>query len=258
MNKVQLAQKALEEAKEQERIEYLKNELDLLKKSFEGRCFGTHTFQRSNKAGHLSAVYYEKIWISEKNNEIYVLEHHITCSHYDSHYKKSSKDIAYNRSVSEKQLTGQNEYNAHYNLNHGSSAFTKEIPLAKFKELWAAGEEAAQIIKDTFSGKFPGLQQEWISTGEHGYEEKIKRCIKDMGIHMVDLKDYPDIHRILEYRTLPLFDKNRWIPSQYIKPIIEWQISELKKDCSSQFTTHRVYEALQREINILSEFLKKF
>lgn len=258
MNKVQLAQKALEEAKEQERMEYLKNELDSLKGDFEGKCFGTHTFQRSNKSRYISSVYYEKFWISEKDNQIYVLEHSISCSHYDSYYKSGSKNIAYNRSVSEKQLTGQNEYNAHYNLNRGYSSFTKEIPLEKFKELWSAGEEAAQIIKDTFSGKFPGIQQEWISMGEHGDEGKIERCIKDMGIQMVDLKNYPDIHRILEYRTLPLFDKNRWIPLQYIKPIMEWQINELEKESASQFTTPRVYESLQREIKMLSEFLKKF
>jgi len=41
----------------------------------------------------------------------------------------------------------------------------------------------------------------------------------------------------------------------YAKPILEWQIKQLEKDCSSQWTSSRKYEALQNEIKTLQNFI---
>ena len=253
MNAVQIAEKALADAKQQEKLNYRLNELEQIKKEYEGKCFGSDTFDRYSVAAYRGATFYEKFFLKE--DEIYVLEHTITLSHFDNYYKKSMKQISYSRNINERKLTGTNEYNANYNLYSSYSGFRKKIPLEKFKELWEIAEEANLIIKNAFKGKLPELQQEWITQGNFGQETTIEQCLFDMGIEMIDFKNYPNVHRCIEYRTLPMFDRRRWLPKQYAKPILEWQIKELKKDCSSQFSTARRNEALQSEIKTLQNFI---
>jgi len=253
MNAVQIAEKALADAKQQEKLTSRLKELKQLKKEYEGKCFGSDIFNRYSAASYRGAVFYEKFFLKE--DEIYVVEHTIILSHFDNYYKKSMKQISYNRNINEKKLTGDNEYHASYNLDSGYSRFKKEIPLETFKGLWEVAEEANLIIKNVFKGKLPELQQEQITQGDFGQESTIEQCISDMGIEMIDFKNYPNVHRCLEYRTLPLFDRRRWLPKQYAKPILEWQIRQLQKDCKSEFTTHRRYIALQAEIATLEQFI---
>jgi|688.fasta_scaffold00478_72 hypothetical protein len=254
MTAVQQAEKALADAKQQEKNNYRIQELDGLIKEFQGKCFGSHTFDRYHAAAYMNAVYYEKFFIED--GEIYVLEHTVSCSHADNHYKKSMKQIAYNRNIYSRALTSEGgKYNASYNLYSGYSQFRKEISLEKFKQLWEVAEEANTIIKNHFNGKLPELKEEWITQGDFGSESIIEQCISDMDIEMIDFKNFPHVHHVIEYRTLPMFDKRRWLPKLYAKPILEWQIKQLEKDCSSQWTSGRRYEALQNEIKILKNFI---
>lgn len=255
MNAVQIAEKALANAKQQEKTNQRLKELNQLVKEFQGKCFGSHTFDRNHNAAYMAAVWYEKFFI--KDNEIYILEHTISCSHLDSFYKKSMKQIEYKRNIHERALTNEDgKYNASYSLYSGYSEFRKEIPLNKFKELWEIGEEANLIIKNGFKGKFPELKKEWITQGDFDYETTIEQCISDMGVEMIDFKKFPQVHNVLEYRTLPLFDKRRWLPKQYAKPILEWQIKQLEKDCQDKWCSNNRYVALQAEIKILQNFIK--
>jgi hypothetical protein len=160
MNAVQQAEKALAEAKKQEKHEDRLRELEQIKSDFEGKCFGSDTFDRYSAAAYRGATYYEKFFL--RDDEIYVTEHTIILSHLDNHYKKSMKQISYSRNIHERCITG-NSYNAHYNLYSGYSNFRKEISLEKFKELWEIAEEANLIIKNAFKGKMPELNTEWIT-----------------------------------------------------------------------------------------------
>lgn len=254
MSKIQEIEKQLEQAKKEENLEYKVKELAEVKKEYEGKCFGSHTFNRSHAAASMGAVFYEKFFIKE--DEIYVLEHNIRLSHMDDYYKKSMKQISYNRGVNERKISG-NKYNASYNLYSGYSHFRKEISLQKFKELWEIAEEANLVINNAFKGKLPELKTEWITQGDFGYEEKISQCISDMGIEMIDFKDFPLVHNCIEFRTLPMFDKRRWLPKLYAKPILQWQINQLEEDCRSSFCTGRRYTALQYDIKVLQEFIDK-
>jgi hypothetical protein len=253
MNKIQQAEQALAEAKKEEKLQCRLRELEGLKKEYEGKCFGSHTFERHSAAAYMSAVYYENFYIEK--DEIYALIHTIQLSHLDSFYKKSMKQIDYSRNVSKKQLTGQNDCNASYNLFSGYSFFRKEISLAKFKQLWEAGEEAKVIIQNAFRGKVPELEMESITQGDHDYETSIEKCILDMGIEMIDFKLFPNVHRCLEYRTLPMWDKRRWLPKQYAKPILQWQVKRLENECKDHWLSSSRRDALRQEIDILQNFI---
>lgn len=254
MNAVQQAEANLAIVKKKEQLKYRSKELKELIEAYQGKCFGSHTFERNSATAYMGAVYYEKFFLKE--DEIYVLEHTLSCSHLDGFYKKSMKQISYNRNIYERKLTG-NKYNANYNLYSGYSNFRKEIPIEKFKELWEIGEEANLIIKNAFNGKSPELKQSRITMGDSNYEDSINKCISDMGIEMIDFEKFPKVHSIIEYRILPMFDKRRWLPKQYAKPILEWQIKQLEKDCSDSWCTTRRYDSLQYDIKTIQEFINK-
>lgn len=65
MTAVQQAEIALQEAKKQEKIKYRLQELEQLKKEFEGKCIASHTFERNNKSVSMGANYYENFYIEQ-------------------------------------------------------------------------------------------------------------------------------------------------------------------------------------------------
>jgi len=252
MSKIQEIEKALEQAKKEEQLKYRLSELNQLNESFLGKCFGTHTFNRNHAAAHMSAVYYERFYIED--NEIYVTEYIIRLTHMDANYKKSMKQINYDRNIHNRVLTG-NSYNAQHNLQPGYSNFTKEISFIKFKELWECGEEANVIIKNAFRGKLPELEMEWISQGDYDDEREIDNCISEMGIEIIDFKKHPIVHRVIEFRRLPLFDRRRYLPKLYALPILKWLMEKLKKEAMSPFTSYRLRDSLLEDVKILQNFI---
>ncbi len=252
---VQEAKNLLIQAELEEKLQSRQVELTSLKKDYEGRCFGTHTFERKNQAGEMSAVYYESFYLRE--NEIWVRKWGIRASKCDSYYKKGKYVTQFNRTIYEKQLTGQNEYNASYNLESGYSRYKHEIVLSKFMQLWEKADELVIGIEKSFYDAVPELKEELIRHGDFTSENTKDRCLKDMGIEMIDLKDYPEVHRQLEYVILPLFDSNRWLPKIYAKSIISWYIIELKKELTSIFATPRTIDWNNNRIKILTEFISK-
>lgn len=255
MTEVQKAELTLQEAKKQEKIKYRLQELEQLKRNYEGKCIASHTFERNSKAGYMGANYYENFYIED--NEIWVTIWSINNTNYDNYYKPSKTNISYNRGISKKQLTGQNEYNASYNLDSGYSYYKKEISYEKFMQLWECGNEVHLLIKNYFNGKLPELKQELIRQGDHATEAVIEKCIAEIGIELIDFKNYPKVHQVLEYKRLPMFDKNRWLPKIYAKSILEWEIDRLKEDMKSPFSTSRSYEWNQNEINIIQKFINE-
>ena len=253
MTNVQKAKALLEKAELEEKLQYRQKELSELITQYKGKCFGTHTFERKNQSGTMGATYYEDFYL--KDNEIWVREWGINASKFDSFYKKGKYVTQFNRSIYERQLTGQNNYNASYNLYSGYFHYRHEISLSKFMKLWENAHELVIEIEKSFYENAPELKQELIRDGDFSNEKTIEQCIKDTGIELVDLKDYPEVHRTLEYVTLPLFDNNRWLPKIYAKSIIEWYINKLKKELNSQFATERTIIWNNKRIKILTNFI---
>lgn len=253
MTTVQEAKALLEKAELEEKLQYRYKELSVLKKEYEGKCFGSHTFERRSQAGSWGAIYYESIYLED--NEIWVREWGLQASKCDSFYKKGKYITQYNRNIYERQLTGQNEYNAAYNLYAGYSHYRREISLSKFMTLWEIADELVIEIEKSFYKNAPELKQELIRQGDSTNEKNIERCIKDTGIELIDLKDYPEVHRILEYVTLPLFDNHRWLPKIYARSIIEWYINELKEGLKSPFNTSRHTYWIYEKVELLTNFI---
>lgn len=219
MNQVQIAEKLLSDAKLQEKLDINLRQLKELEEDHKGKCFGTDSFNRYYAEAHEGAVYYEKFFLEK--NEIFVIEHTITLKHMDAYHKDFKKHISYGTYIEKRQLTGLNTRSASQNLYSGYSWYRTEIPFDKFKQLWDIGEEVKDTFEKAFRGIFPDLRKEWISQGNHDNEISIEKCLLDMNIEMIDFKKYPEVHKCIEYRTLPMFDKRRWLPKQYAKQILE-------------------------------------
>lgn len=58
MTKIQEIEQQLAQAKKEEQTSYLNKDLEEIKKQYKGKCFGTHTFERNNKAAYSSAVFF--------------------------------------------------------------------------------------------------------------------------------------------------------------------------------------------------------
>lgn len=148
---VQQLEKALADARKQESVNKIESELANLNKEYGGKCFATHTFTERSRASYKHAIYYERFFIKDGN--IFAATMTLSLSSYDSHYKASSTNINYSRSADTRQLTGQNDYNASYNLDHGSWRGKKQISLDTFMTIWNAGRAVSQMLKDVFNGK---------------------------------------------------------------------------------------------------------
>ena len=252
MTEVQKAELALQQAKKQEKLKYRLEELDKLKVLYENKCVASHTFQRRTKSSYMGAKYYEKFYLEA--DEIWVIEWSIYLSKNDSFYKPSKNCISYSRHIFKRQLTGINDKNAFYNLG-SHSFFNKEISYEKFMQLWECAEECNIILNDVFSNKIPEIKTEHITIGDHSAEEVLESCIKTIGIELIDFKNYPEVHRVLEYKTLPMFDRNRWLPKIYAKSILEWEIKRIQEDMNSVFSTLRGRAYNQNQIDIIQKFI---
>lgn len=248
-------EKELEIAKDLEYSSYRQKDLDELIESSLGKCYGSHTFERASASKYMGAVYYEKFFIKDK--DVFVREWVITLSKYPSLYKQDKNSISYSRFIYERQLTGQNEYHASYNLFSGYSYYRKEISFDKFTQLWNASEEANLIVSSAFTSIAPELKQELIRQGNSTDEDRIQSAIKELCLDIIDLKDFPKLLNVVEYRTLPMFQERRWLPRIYARQILEYQIKLFEEDNRGIFSTERTINYNNHCIEIIKEFINK-
>lgn len=251
-DKIQQLKKELEEAEKLQKRERSIKEMEELKVAYEGKCFGSHTFERKSAALYMRANMYEKFYMKE--DKIYVLERSISISRYDSLYKPSKSDISYSRSYYERCLSDDN-YNASYMLYNGYHFYRKEISVEKFKQLWTGVEDCSLIIKELFETKTPELRMELIREGDSNDEDRIEKKIKAIGLDIIDFKLYTLVHRQIEYATLPMFQDRRWMPRIYAKSILEYYITELRKEQQDSWTSLRMYDTLEYKIGVIREFI---
>jgi hypothetical protein len=253
MSQIDILKKQLEDAEKEEKLKYLLKELSDVKSEYEGKSFGSHTFDRKHSANVMGAIQYEKFFIKE--DKIYVLERSIHASKFNAVYKPSKTDINYSRHYYERCLT-DGERSASYNLYSGYTHFRKEISNEIFEQLWNGTEECHLVVKGLFNSKLPEIKMEWISQGDHRNEETVESAIKTLDLDIIDFKLFPKVHNCIEYHTLPMFQDRRWLPRIYAKTILEYHIKNLKKRQADSFTPGRIVNALQHEIDTVTNFIK--
>lgn len=257
-DKVQEAKDLLAKAIEEERMAGIQSQLEELKAAYEGKAFGTHTFERKSKAGYRQLAYYEHFYLNERG-EIMVKEWHI----YNQKYANSINNlfdgnIQITRNVYNKQLTRpDSQTNAKDNLYCGYSFQRKEIPLQKFMQIWEATDQANTIIEESFASKIPDLQTPQIRQGDYSDEDKIQNRARELRLDLIDVTQFPELFEVVKYKTLPLFDHNRWLPRIYAKAILDQEIQHLQGEIkrSSPYSYERTAAFNNKQIKTIQEFI---
>ncbi len=248
-------EKELAEAKKQEYLVKRIKELEEIKKEYEGKCFGSNLFNRMHKSRYFGAVYYEKFFIKE--NEVWVTQWTLSGSRYPSFYKSETPTYQLNSHIYEKNLTSKDsDYSAIYNLFNGYSFYRKEISKEEFMSLWSAARECYLIISDTFK-KSPQLEIEDVRQGDHSNEQTIDRVIDELGLDIIDLKNFPKMFWIFEYKTLPMLQNGRYIPRIYAKQLMEYTIKQLEKEKKDMYSTVRSINWCNERISTIKQFIKE-
>lgn len=255
MSKILELEKQLAEAKEAEKLASLQKELEQVKAEYEGKCFGSHTFTRRSAAVLMGAVHYEKFYI--KDSKIWVLERSFHLGRHDNVYKSSKTDISFARNYYERCVFGEenNNYHASYNTFSGYSFYRKEISLEKFEQLWNGVNECEQIVKSVVETNAPELKIEAVAQGDFNNEDRIDVAIKELNLDAIDFKDFPKVHHHIEYATLPMFQDRRWMPRIYAKQILQYHVKKLVERQQDSWTSSRMHNALQFEIDVINNFI---
>ena len=249
MTKIQEIEQQLAQARKEEQTSYLNKDFEEIKKQYEGKCFGTHTFERNNKAAYSSAVFIEKFYIEDNN--IFVLEWYISINKQDKYYKFSSSHINFNKSKRERKLTGNN-YNVQYNLNLYSSR-VKELPYANFIKLWNNADNFNEYMFEKFDETIVLTDQLRIGTAND--EDRILEGLKNTGIKYIDLFKYKELLNILMYKRLPFLQEQRFLPTLLAKTILEYQIKLNNEEMKNIWVNYTSRERLTKENNILENFI---
>lgn len=253
MNKIQELEQSLEKAKKEQYLGNRLNELEAIKREYEGKCFASNLFSRFAKTRWFSAKYYEKFYIKE--GEIFVLEWTVTSTKHPAFYKSETSTYDMTSHIYERKLSGDNEYNVSYNLDSGYSFHRKEITLGQFMSLWRATKECHLVIRDAFKS-YPELEIEDIRQGEHHDDLSIEKIVLELNMDIIDLKKYPKLFGMFEYkRNIPMLQNGRWLPRVYAKQILEYIIADLTKEINDPWATIGTISYNKEKISNIQEFI---
>lgn len=259
MSTVAELEKQLADAKLQETVSKRQAELEKLQETYEGKAFGTHTFERNSRSVYMGGYYYERFWLNEKGL-IMVKEWTFTLNRSGKDYVFSSKNLNFSRQIAERQLSdAENKYHAEYNLRQSHYLGTiKEISIAKFQEIWGEAEASWTDFLLALKNKPNELPEyDLLRVGTSGEENKMERIAGELQLDMLDVMKFPVLYNTLQYLQLPFYYEQRWIPSIYVKRILEYQISKWKDELNNPFIKGHAIEWNNRRIKILGEFLQE-
>lgn len=244
-------ERELEEAKKQQKLVYLNKELSELQLQYEGKAFGTHTFERQNKSSYNYAIFYEKFWIEDA--KIKMLRWHISITRTGKNYTFSKDSLSFDRS--KKEITSaDNGNNAGHNLIGYDFGAKKEIPVTKFMELWTQGEIVSDKLFDVYVKTIGETPFDLLRVGSSNDDKILKDAFNYLKLDIIDITQYPHVFNALQYKHLPFFQEQKYLPRIYAKQILEYQIKLWQKEKNQTWKNYD--DRYDRWIRIIQDFIK--
>jgi hypothetical protein len=251
MKTVHEIEKELEEAKKQQRLVYLQKELQELKLQYEGKAFGTHTFERKNKSSFNYARFYEKFWIEE--GKIKMLSWNITITRMGKNYAFSQDSLSFDRSKKE-TVSEHNGRNAKYNLIGYDFGAKKEIPVSRFMKLWEYGEITSIKLNEAYTTIVEESPFDLLRIGSSNDEKILADAFDYLKLDVIDITQYPKVFSVLQYKHLPFLQEQKYLPRIYAKQILEYQIKLWQEEKNQ---TWRSYDdRYDKWIEVIKDFIK--
>ena len=251
MRTVNEIERELQEAKNQQRLIYLQKELEELKLQYEGKAFGTHTFERKNRSSFNYARFYEKFWIED--TKIKMFRWNISITRSGKNYVFSQDNLSFNRSKEE--ITSENNgYNSKHNLIGYDFGTKKEISVTMFMKLWTQGEIISDKLFDAYVSIIGETPFDLLRVGSSPDEKILADAFNYLKLDVIDITQYPNVFNALQYKHLPFLQEQKYLPRIYAKQILEYQI-KLWQDEKNQ--TWRSYDdRYDKWIKIIEDFIK--
>lgn len=251
MKTVREIEKELQEAKNQQKLVYLNKELSELQLQYEGKAFGTHTFERNNRSSYNYARFYEKFWIED--TKIKMLRWNISVTRMGKNYIFSQDSLSFNRSK-EEVVSQNNGYNAKNNLIDYDFGAKKEISVTKFMKLWEYGEIVSVKLNESYTTIIEKTPFDLLRIGSSNDEKILADAFSYLKLDVIDITQYPHVFNALQYKHLPFFQEQKYLPRIYAKQILEYQI-KLWQDEKNQ--TWRSYDdRYDKWIKIIQDFIQ--
>lgn len=251
MKTVHEIEKELQKAKNQQKLIYLQKELLELQLQYEGKAFGTHTFERKNKSSYNYARFYEKFWIEDA--KIKMLRWNISITRTGKNYTFSKDALSFNRSK-EEITSADNGNNSKHNLIGYDFGTKEEISITKFMELWFQGEIISDKLFDVYTKTIGKTPFDLLRIGSSNDEKILADAFNYLKLDYIDITQYPHVFNALQYKHLPFFQEQKYLPRIYAKQILEYQI-KLWQDEKNQ--TWRSYDdRYDKWIKIIQDFIK--
>lgn len=242
MKTINEIEQELREAKAFENSKHLQDKLIALKEKYEGKAFGTHTFERRNKSAYASVNYYEKFWI--KDNIIIFLRWSITIQRCGKNYEFSQDQLSFSRSKSE--MNGDN-------ITSGSYGEKKTVSYDKFMQLWEYGEFASNKLNDLFTTTIDIQPTDLLRVGSSNDERMLETAFNSLKLDFVDItKDYR-VFNALQYKHLPFLQEQKYLPRVHAKEILNYQISLWETEKKQRYCTQT--DRINRDIETIRNFI---
>ena len=251
MKTVNEIERELQEAKNQQKLVYLQKELEELKLQYEGKAFGTHTFERKNKSSYNYARFYEKFWIED--TKIKMLRWSISITRSGKNYVFSQDNLSFNK-IKEEIVSQDNGYNSKHNLIGYDFGTKKEMSVTIFMKLWTQGEIISDKLFDAYVSIIGETPFDLLRIGSSNDEKILADAFNYLKLDVIDITQYPNVFNALQYKHLPFLQEQKYLPRIYAKQILEYQI-KLWQDEKNQ--TWRSYDdRYDKWIKIIEDFIK--
>ena len=251
MKNVQEIEKELKEAKNIEKLVYLQKELLELKTQYEGKAFGTHTFERKNKSSHNYARFYEKFWIEDSS--IKMLRWNISITRSGKNYVFSQDSLSFNRNKEE--ITSQdNGYNAKTNLIGYDFGTKKEISVIKFMKLWTQGELVSDKLFDVYVDNVEETPFDLLRIGSSNDEKILSDAFNYLKLDVIDITKNPNVFSALQYKNLPFLQEQKYLPRIYAKQILEYQIKLWNEEKNQRWRSYD--DRYDKRIKTIKDFIE--
>ena len=240
MESIHEIEKKLEEAKKAKRLLSLEKELSELKTHYEGKCFGTHTFERKNRSSHASAKFYEKFWI--EGYQIKMLRWSLSITRCGKNYEFSQGKLSFDRNKSEIVSSDM-----------GYDYERKEITLNKFMRLWDYGEITSVQLNDAYTSILDQEPFDLLRLGSSNDNKILADAFSYLKLDVIDITEDYKVFNALQYKHLPFLQEQKYLPRIYAKQILEYQILEWKKEKADYSWKN---DMIDNYINVITEFIK--
>ena len=253
MESIQQLQKKLEEAKKQDLLNQKIKTLSELRNQYEGKAFGSRTFERASKSPYDSAVFFKSIYM--EGDKILVDEWYINRYRMGKDYKFSSLTYSYSRGRRPDQCLTSDHKNEYAVIHDKLPYHYKEIPVDKFMNLFNSCSDADISISRSFESIQEGYT-DLIMMGDSTNESRIQKGISIIGLDIIDMFEHKKVWEEIKYSDLPMFQNQRWLPKLYARKILEYQVELWRAEQRDAWCSIRSYNALQYRIEAITPFIQ--